>query len=112
MMVEVARLGKPLAIFPLPYQSGIAPHVLRLLGRWLHGDTGRGAGSRLLRELGKGLNSLGLVRYPRDLTAVHGTLFDQQLATPLSHGFSKGGESAKDELQDVVAQVRQILQSC
>ena len=29
MMVEIARLGKPLAIFPLPEQGGFIAHAMR-----------------------------------------------------------------------------------
>lgn len=111
MMVEVARLGKPLAIYALPYQKGIGPRLQQLLGRWLHDDNAISPADRLLLGLGRSLYKLGLVRYSRDLTAVHQLLYAKKLAVPLGRGFPKQGKRPEDELQRVTARIRQIIEN-
>lgn len=111
MMVEVARLGKPLAIFALPYQKGLGPRLQQLLGAWLHGGAGPESGSdRLLIGLGKLLYRLGLVRYSRDLTAVHRLLYEKRLAVPLGQDFIDATQPPADELQRVVPRIMALLQ--
>lgn len=107
MMIEVARLGKPLAIFALPYQKGLAGKLQLLLGNWLHGGSGPTGANRLLLPVARLLFKLGLVRYSRDLTAIHRILYEKQLATPLEAGFSASGRKPEDELQRVVARIRE-----
>ena len=95
MMIEVARLGKPLKIFALPYQKGIGPRLQQLLGAWLHGEKPGSWTDSLLIGLGKLLYRLGLVRYSRDLTAVHQLLYEKQLAVPLGENFISGDGSRR-----------------
>ncbi len=109
MMIEVARLGKPLAIFALPYQKGLAGKLQLLLGNWLHGGSGPTGANRLLLPVARLLFKLGLVRYSRDLTAIHRILYEKQLAMPLEAGFSASGRKPEDELQRVVARIRKII---
>ena len=109
MMVEVARLGKPLAIYALPYQKGITGRLQQLLGLWLRGGTTGSMSDRLLLGLGKALYRLGLVRYSRDLTAIHQLLYEKQLAVPLGQPFPEAGERPVDELQRVTDRVRVII---
>jgi hypothetical protein len=99
MMIEVARLGKPLAIFALPYQRGLRPWLQQRLaavagaGRW---------GKLLLR--------LRLLGNSRDLSAIHRKLYARRLAVPLGHKFLPGGITPEDELQKVVARIRQLIE--
>jgi mitochondrial fission protein ELM1 len=109
MMVEVARLGKPLAIFSLPYQKNIGWYIVRSFSNWLYGDTPPNIVGTLLHRLAKALYKLGLAGYARDLTAVHRALYDQGLASPLARGFSAGNRTPEDELDHVVDQVRRLL---
>ncbi len=80
MMIEVARLGKPLAIFALPYQSG--------LGSWLQQRLVDQSGAGRLAKL---LLRLGLLKNLRDLTAIHRQLYQHHLAVPLGQKFLPGG---------------------
>jgi hypothetical protein len=102
MMIEVARLGKPLAIYALPYQHGIGPRLQQGLSGWLQGG-------RWSAGLAKLLFRSGLVRYSRDLTAVHQQLYDKQLAVPLGQDFPAGGNKPEDDLQLVVARIKRLF---
>jgi len=79
MMVEVARLGRPLAIFALP--------------------PGRGALGRLWRTLARG----------RDLDAVPRMLIERGIAVPLGAPFRPPSQLPPDELRRVVARIRALL---
>ncbi|MGD2076190.1 MAG: ELM1/GtrOC1 family putative glycosyltransferase [Gammaproteobacteria bacterium] len=105
MMVEVARRGKPLAIFPLPFQRDLATRIRRRLSA--AGSQGRSA--RGLGRLLTGLARSGVAGYTRDLTAIHRFLYLRRLAVPLGEPFLPGGNKAEDELERVVSRVRAIL---
>jgi len=79
MMVEVARLGRPLAIFVLP--------------------PGRGVLGRLWRRLARG----------RDLDAVSRMLIDQGIAVRLGAPFHSPSRPPPDELPRVVARIRALF---
>jgi len=98
MMIEVARQGKPLAIFALPYQRGPGP--------WLQQRMVAAAGSG---RLGKLLLWLGLPGSSRDLSAIHRQLYDKRLAVPLGHPFLPGGVTPEDELEKVVGRIKQLI---
>lgn len=93
MMIEVARLGRPLAIFALPCHGpgGRLQHWLARLprSRWFH--------------------KLGWLRYSRDLTSIHRLLYRHELAAPLQEGFSAGGKVPDDEVQAAVTRIRSML---
>jgi hypothetical protein len=97
MMIEIARLGKPLAIFALPYQRGLRPWLQRLVAA-------AGAG-----KLGKLLLRLRLLGNSRDLSAIHRQLYDKRLAVPLGHAFLPGGVTPEDELEKVVGRIKQLI---
>ena len=63
----------------------------------------------LLTGLGKLLYRLGLVRYSRDLTAVHQLLYEKRLAVPLGSDFITEGQKPEDELQSVVPRIKSLL---
>lgn len=109
MMVEVARLGRPLAIYPLPRQPGPFPWLRQKLADAIHSPRAENPGGAALRLLGDGLYRLGLVRYSRDLTALHRLLIDRGLARWLGEGFSPGDATVPDELPRVVARIRALL---
>ena len=83
MMVEVASLGRPLAIFPLPVAGDPWSRGRAALARTL-GDEQRADGpvGRLLHAA----HRLG-IGYPRDLGAVHRLLYRRGLAVPLGEPF-------------------------
>jgi mitochondrial fission protein ELM1 len=81
MMVEVIRLRKPLAIFPLAVSSlGAFDQSRRTFTRWLfRPDSGSLAG-RLRQRLAGTLYRLGIVTQTRDFTAFHDMLVSKGLA--------------------------------
>ncbi len=109
MMVEVARLGKPLAIYSLPLQKGILPRLRQRLSSRLYGTDARSAGAHLLRGIGRLLYAAGVARFPRDLTAAHETLYRRGLATPLGDPFKTGAPALEDELEIVRARIQAIV---
>lgn len=104
MMVEVARLGKPLAIYELPIRESLLERLQLWLGGWLHDDEGQ-----LRSMLAMLLFRLGLVRYSRDLTSVHRLLYMRRIAVPLGDHLPAGGAVPADELETVVSRIRALL---
>ena len=83
----LARLRRGYASFLLPSEErGWRP--------------GRALGARLFR--------LGLVGYPRDLTAMHEALIDRGLAVRLGEPFPAGGPKAPDSLHQVVERMKAL----
>jgi hypothetical protein len=95
MMVEVARLGRPLAIAALPYRNAAAG----VLHRLATAESG----------VGDWLRRAGLARGARDLSEMHRILYAAGLARPLEHGFSAPGGALEDELSRVTAAIRALL---
>ena len=89
MMVEAARLGKPLAIYQQPPSDRLTQRCLR----WLGGLAER----------------VGLAG-SRDLSALHELMFARGLAVPLGQPFPESGRRAADELPKVAARVRALLE--
>ena len=92
MMVEVARLGKPLAIFALPKE--------RRALRW-RGTLGRrlaaledGAAGLVLGPLSDALHRLRIAKYARDLSEIHRRLYARGLAVPLGQRFRAAADAA------------------
>ncbi|TCK19073.1 mitochondrial fission protein ELM1 [Thiogranum longum] len=98
MMIEVARLGKPLAIYPLPVQRNIFRKLQHRLGNWLRG-----------KKAGELLYKTGMVGYTRDLTAIHQLLYDKGLAVPLGQTLPSPGKKPEDELQRVVVSINKLI---
>ena len=111
MMIEVARRGKPLAIFALPYQQGLAAQCRRRLVQEKRADATRDGERRWLPRLLAALSRSGLGGYSRDLTAIHDFLYEQALAVPLGSAFLPGGNTARDELELVAGRLRQLIDS-
>jgi mitochondrial fission protein ELM1 len=81
MMVEVIRLRRPLAIFPLPVSSlGALDQSRRALVRWMFKPGNGSPGGRLRRGLAGMLFRLHIVTQTRDFTAFHDMLVSKGLA--------------------------------
>ncbi len=101
MMVEVARLGRPLSIFPLPVRSDARTLVHQTIGRTLRGDGPLGA-------IGKAARLLGMATYGRDLTRLHERLVERGLAVRLGAPFEAPTAEAGDDLAGAAARVRAL----
>ena len=104
MMVEVASLGRPLAIFGLPVAHEMRSRLRATLTGLLGGRERRGLASALA-HLG---HRLGLVGYGRDLTAVHRLLYRRGLAVPVGQPFQAPAGRLEDELAPVVERIRAL----
>jgi uncharacterized protein len=107
MMVEVARLGKPLAIFALPEER----RWLRLrsaLGRRLAALEDSRTG-HVLRPLCDALYRLRLAKYGRDLAEIHRRLYARGLAVPLGGPFQAPPSRPSDDLARAVERVRMLM---
>ena len=102
MMVEAARAGRPLVIYPLP-TGGRGLH--RVLANAL-GPPKAGAPAAAITEA---LYRLGLVGYGRDLTALHGELIRRSLAAPIGEQPPQRPAEIPDDLAKVVDRIRALL---
>jgi mitochondrial fission protein ELM1 len=99
MMVEVAQMEKPLAIYALPNQRSIAAR-LKLAA------TGYGALSFIVKPLFSVLQATGLVGYTRDLTNIHRYLYQKKLAVPFGENLV---ESPAYQEENVLAPISQRI---
>jgi mitochondrial fission protein ELM1 len=107
MMVEVARLGKPLAIFALPeerralrWRSALGRHLATLEG---------GATGPVQRSLSEALYRLRIAKYARDLSEIHRRLYARGLAVPLGQPFAPPQTRPSDDLARAVERVRALM---
>ncbi|MFZ5652848.1 MAG: mitochondrial fission ELM1 family protein [Pseudomonadota bacterium] len=113
MLVEVAALGKPLAIFPLP--TGPLGGLDQLRRRWQRrlystrresrGDRARQVLARLIYRLDR----LGLLAGTRDFRYFHELLVERHLAVWAGQPLRIGGTLPPDDLQLVRARIRKLL---
>ena len=106
MMVEEARLGRPLAIVPLPEKQ---PFLARLKRRFTdHLLPLNGGGDSRIRALGSGLFHLGIIGYARDFTDMHEALIADGLAVWLGDPFVPTGGKTPDAIKQVVARMEAL----
>ena len=111
MMLEVAQVGKPLALHVPPLglrpRSLLAPCSKRFLYRF---DP---TTQRLEpRGLTNALFRVGLINYARDLGAIHHGLLRSGRAALLGEGFSSRPEPLDLELERVVQRVNELVGAC
>jgi hypothetical protein len=104
MQVEVLRLGRPLAIFPLPSgRFGAVDGWRRRLASWLNNPEG----SALRRALARGLfriDRLGLLSLTRDFRTFHRALYARGLAHRVDDPPPVSGAAQPDAAQRYAAQ--------
>jgi len=110
MLVEVAQLGRPLAIFPLPLGPlGKLDQYRRRAARWLYrpdqGDKLDSLRSRIRALFG----ALHLLPRTRDFTAMHDLLIERGLAVLAGGEIPPPQGSLPDDLSGVVARIRAEL---
>ena len=112
MLVEVAKLHRPLAIFRLPLGlMGNIDQIRRWTARWLYQPA---SGSPLdhlrtaLRWLGTGLRILPTTR---DFTAVHGLLIKRGLAVAAGGDIPAPTGEVPNDLPQAVARFRALLET-
>ncbi|MEZ5559127.1 MAG: ELM1/GtrOC1 family putative glycosyltransferase [Pseudomonadales bacterium] len=105
MLTEVARLGRPLAVYALPQSQAAGKYLVRA-GMWLTRAAPRLASHPLLERL-------GLLFFPRELTRIHDWLYEHGMAVPAGQPLRLGsagsaGKAVHDELDDVVARIEAL----
>jgi mitochondrial fission protein ELM1 len=109
MMTEVARLGRPLAVYQLPVTHPAIARLQRVLAERLVPPEGSGSG--IWQALGAALVRLGAIGYERDLSTMHEALFARGLAVPIGDPFRAGGGQAPDDLEVVARRLRELLEA-
>ena len=103
MLVEVARMGKPLAIYPLPLEKPwtgrMRHHAMRVLGY---------RPGKPLPAWMRAMLRLGWIGNPRDLEVIHQLLYRKGWAVPLRgrrFPFPRSDAVVPDEVSKVVARI-------
>jgi mitochondrial fission protein ELM1 len=107
MIVEVARLRKPLAIAPLPLRA--APWIRleqAMARRFRSAET---SGSHSWRWLKAFLHGKGIAPFARDISAFHSMLFESGLAVPLGQPFLAQSDFPSDGLRLAVSRIRKLF---
>ena len=100
MITEVARLNRPLAIYPLR-RSALVTATRELLPRWL-GSIPSTLKYRLLPRI-------GFTAFPRDLTQIHRELIDAGFAVTAGQPMLGTTRPAADELDRVVDAIVRLV---
>jgi mitochondrial fission protein ELM1 len=109
MMVEIARLGRPLAILDLPTgRLGALDQLRRSLTRLLFAPGARPGGLR--QRLATTLHASGVLTHTRDFRAFHRLLLERGLAVRAGEPFRRAPGTAPDDLPLVVARIRALLE--
>lgn len=111
MIVEVARLRKPLAIAPLPLRVAPWIRLEQAMGRrFRSAGPGGGLGWRWLKEF---FHRRGIAPLARDIPAFHAMLFERGLAVPLGQPFPTRPPIPSDGLALAVSRIRKLFdQDC
>ncbi len=110
MMVEIVRLGRPLAIFDLPCGwLGAIDQRRRSLTRRLFALASDPARRPVLRRLADAVHRARFLNHVRDFQAFHQMLIDRGLATWAGQGFCEPRAAAPDDLPLVVARIKALL---
>ncbi len=102
MLVEVARLGRPLAIHELPSRPGSWKRRLAA--------TAQKRPWRGLSSVFRGILGRDLLGFPRDITRIHRKLESRGAAVKFGEPFPAAGPGLEDELDIVVDRVRELLE--
>lgn len=110
MMVEVVRLGKPLAIFPLPLSRlGALDQLRRSLIRRLFAPAMGLMQDRVRQDLARAAYRIGLISQTRDFDTFHQLLIQQSLAVHAGHGFPPPRGQLPDDLSAVIARIKALI---
>jgi mitochondrial fission protein ELM1 len=110
MLVEVAKLHKPLAIYPLPYAWLHKLDRARRSGaRWLYKEGDESQADGLRRGLLKAGRALHVLPRTRDFTAVHDLLIERGLAVPAGEPLTPSSGDVPNDLPAVVERVRALV---
>ncbi len=107
MMVEVARLGKPLAVAQLPLRAAPWIRIEQAMARRFRAADSNGGG--YWRRLKTFLHDQGIAPLARDIPGFHAMLFESGLAVPLGQPFPAQPGLPSDGLALAVSRIRKLL---
>ncbi len=107
MMVEVARLRKPLAIAPLPLRA--APWIRLEQAMASRFRSTAPNGSAFWRWLKVLLHGRGIAPFARDIPGFHSMLFQIGLAVPLGQPFLSSPGVPPDGMAEAAARIRMLF---
>jgi mitochondrial fission protein ELM1 len=112
MIIEVAKLGRPLAIFPLStgLLGWLDNHRRKLTGK-LFSIKSETLTDQLRNRLALCLYKLGVVRQVRDYRAFQNKLIAQGHAVPINQPFATPDQPLEDDLSKVVAEIVQFAEN-
>jgi hypothetical protein len=111
MMVEVARLRKPLAIFPLPVgKLGALDQWRRSFARWLFSPPVGAPGDSLRSGLARLLYRLRIITHTRDFVAFHDMLVNEGLACYASEMLRPPTGDVPDDLSIAVSRITALME--
>jgi hypothetical protein len=105
MQVEVARLGKPLAIYPLPVHYGFVERLRRSIAHFAYGKKAVPVLSGFIRAMQR----FGVVKFPRDVSEIHALLFEQRFAVRLGEPFANAGSGVDVDLDQIVDHILSLF---
>lgn len=112
MMVEVARMEKPLQIFALPFDRfGAVDQYRRSLAHWLFDPRRESTADRIRQNFARALyfvDVFGLLCSTRDFSAFHHLLVANGLADWCGAAFHPPSRPLPDDVGDVVRRIRDI----
>jgi mitochondrial fission protein ELM1 len=110
MMVEAIRIGKPVAILPLPAGPiGTVDQWRRAVVRWLFAPGSGSDGAALRRAAGRLLYRLRVATHTRDFRAFHQLLLDRGLAVSMGQGFASARGRLPDDVTGVVVRIKALI---
>lgn len=110
MLVEVARLRKPLAILQLPLAwFGWLDQVRRRLARWLYNPGGESAFDHWRRQVAVLGHRMHLMPQTRDFTALHDLLVERGLAVYAGTEFRESSGPLPDDDSRVGERIKALL---
>lgn len=110
MLVEVAKLGKPLAIFSLPLGwFGRIDQIRRRVARWLYDSEGESPVDRLRRRVAVLGHRIHVMPQTRDFTSLHALLVDRGLAVYAGTQLRQSSGTIPDDHPRVEARIKALL---
>lgn len=115
MMVEVIRLGKALAIFPLPLAWwGGLDQQRRQFARWLFNPAAVGVRGKVRHHMARLLSRLDRYNWfsaTRDFRAFHEMLVNQGMAVWAGQPFRQDSRQPDNEIPMIVQRIRDLAES-
>jgi len=105
MLVEVASLGRRLAIFGLPKSRSAGARLALALRKWLSAERS----SATLNALSINAHRLCGIGFPRDIEALHERLYSRGLAVPLGRPILPPRHAFGAQIEEIASLIRGLL---